>query len=50
MVEQEQDITLLHRAAQSGDEEEVRKLLEGSRYDVNRVDTIGWTPLHMAAL
>ena len=41
--------TPLHTAAELGDEEEVRKLLEDRRYDVNCVDDLGWTPLHKAA-
>ena len=41
--------TPLHTAAELGDEEEVRKLLEDRRYDVNCVDELGWTPLHKAA-
>ena len=41
--------TPLHTAAQSGDVDKVRELLEGGKYDVNCVDEYGWTPLHEAA-
>ena len=39
----------LHEAAESGDVDKVRKLIEGGRYSVDCVDGNGWTPLHKAA-
>ena len=49
--EQQQELTYqdLHLAAESGDVDKVRKLLEGGRYDVDCVDKSGHTPLHRAA-
>ena len=41
-------ITLLHKAAASGDVDKVRELLEGGKYDVYCVDLLGRTPLHWA--
>lgn len=40
---------LLHFAAQKGDIEEVKKLIEEG-FDVNRFDDLGMTPLHYAAM
>ena len=49
--EQQQELTYynLHLAAERGEVDKVRKLLEGGRCDVNCVDTSGYTPLHRAA-
>ena len=44
-----QEWTPLHEAAESGDVDKVRELLEGGKYDVNCVTWYGWTPLHLAA-
>ena len=41
--------TPLHTAAQSGDVDKVRELLDGNRYNVNCVDWLGRTPVHEAA-
>ena len=41
--------TPLHTAAQSGDVDKVRELLEGGKYDVNCVDWDERTPLHFKA-
>ena len=46
---QEGEWTPLHTAAQSGDVDKVRELLEGGKYDVNCVIGFGWTSLHCAA-
>ena len=42
-------VTPLHAAAKSGDVNKVRELLEGGKYDVNCIDSRGWTPLRYAA-
>ena len=41
--------TPLHNAAESGDVDKVRELLEHAKYDVNCTDSNGWTPLHHAS-
>ena len=41
--------TPLYAAAESGDVDEVRELLEGGKYDVNCTYLGGRTPLHVAA-
>ena len=41
--------TPLHGAAESGDVDKVRELLENSKFGVNCVGEDGWTPLHEAA-
>ena len=41
--------TLLHLAAQVGNESYARKLLNGSKEDIHRKDGNGWIPLHYAA-
>ena len=38
----------LHLAAESGDVNKVRKLLQSGEYNVNRTDSNGKTPLHYA--
>ena len=48
-IDRQRQWTPLHEAAKSGNEDKVRKLLEGGKYDVNCVDKEGWTPLHEAA-
>ena len=48
MADRQGQWTPLHGAAQSGDVDKVRELLEGGKYDVNTVDMFGWTPLHVA--
>ena len=40
--------TLLHDAAESGDMNKVRKLVESGECGVNCTDSIGWSPLHYA--
>ena len=42
------NITPLHRAAESGDVDKVRHLLEHGSYGVNCTDSLGQTPLHYA--
>ena len=41
--------TPLHNAAESGDVDKVRELLEHEKYDVNCTDSKGRTPLHYAS-
>ena len=45
----QQQQPLLHEAAESGDVDKVRELLEGGKYDVNCLAWYGVTPLHVAA-
>ena len=41
--------TLLHKAAMSGNTEEVKRLLKEKVHMVNVRDSNGWTPLHVSA-